>query len=84
MRSVGYSPDRTRGQEEQSFSRSLAGRKYPRFHIYVADGEGSWTFKLHLDQKKPSYEGTAAHSGEYEGPLVLQEAERIESLLKKS
>ncbi len=32
---------------------------------------------LHLDAKKPSYEGTAAHGGEYQGELVEKEMERI-------
>lgn len=39
-------------------------------------------FNLHLDQKKPSYKGSHAHSGEYDGKLVKEEAERIKSLLK--
>ena len=38
---------------------------------------------LHLDQKKPSYEGAAAHSGEYEGELVEKEAERIKQILSQ-
>jgi hypothetical protein len=32
---------------------------------------------LHVDQKEASYEGTSAHGGEYEGPLVEQEMARI-------
>ncbi len=32
---------------------------------------------LHIDQKKPSYEGSNAHSGEYDGELVEREMERI-------
>jgi hypothetical protein len=32
---------------------------------------------LHVDQKEASYEGTSAHGGEYEGPLVEQEMTRI-------
>lgn len=71
------------------------GRPYPRFHIYIAASDGGeprpeesgreesgyWVFKLHLDQKKPSYSGSAAHSGEYEGPTVETEAERIKQIL---
>jgi len=33
--------------------------------------------------KKPSYEGTTAHGGEYEGKLVEQEHQRIEILSEK-
>ena len=39
-------------------------------------------FNLHLDQKKPTYEGHVAHSGEYDGELVEEEAERIRRILE--
>ncbi len=87
MRRVGYSPDpstrsaRSGQVPEPSFSRRLSGVAFPRFHIYIAEESESWIFKLHLDQNRPKYEGTAAHGGEYDGPLVEQEAERIKSLL---
>ena len=42
----------------------------------------SLIFNLHLDQKKPIYKGTVAHSGEYKGKTVEGEAERIKQLLK--
>ncbi|MBX4201167.1 hypothetical protein KW786_03530 [Candidatus Parcubacteria bacterium] len=38
-------------------------------------------FSLHLDQKKPSYEGSAGHSGDYDGDVVEGEVERIKNLL---
>jgi len=38
-------------------------------------------FNLHLDQKKPLYKGSSAHSGEYDSDLVENEAERIKRLL---
>ena len=45
-------------------------------------GQGKvFIFKLHLDQKKPSYEGSKKHSGEYDGPLVEGEAKRIKNIL---
>ena len=77
IRRVGYSPDRNGRPAEPSFSRPLTNQTYPRYHIYVEEKIDEWLFKLHLDQKKPSYEGTAAHSGEYDGPAVEAEAERI-------
>jgi hypothetical protein len=80
MRKAGYSPDQ-RNDGNQSFSRRLMGAPYPKFHIYVDDAGNEWVFKLHLDQNKPKYEGTAAHGGEYEGELVEQEAERIKQVL---
>jgi len=38
---------------------------------------------LHLDQKKPSYQGQTKHSGEYEGELVEVEKARILQLLER-
>lgn len=81
MRQISYHPDRHVQTEEPSFSKPLMGRPYPRFHIYIKDTEDEWVFKLHLDQKKPSYVGAAAHSGEYEGPTIEAEAERIKQIL---
>ena len=37
--------------------------------------------RLHLDQKKPSYEGSAAHSGEYDSEVVVGEMDRIKNVL---
>ncbi|MBI2515166.1 hypothetical protein HYV91_03245 [Candidatus Wolfebacteria bacterium] len=62
---------------EYNFVRSFDGSRYPRFHIYVKAEKAELIFNLHLDQKKPSYEGQTAHSGEYDGELVEKEAERI-------
>ena len=68
---------------EYNLVRSLAGNNYPRFHIYVRQERNELIFNLHLDQKKPSYEGTTAHSGEYDGELVEREAERIRKELNR-
>jgi len=32
---------------------------------------------LHLDEKKPSYEGFTAHAGQYDGPLIETERDRL-------
>lgn len=66
--------------------RRLAGQNYPRFHIYLKQqhgrsGGGNFIFSLHLDQKQPSYEGSHAHSGEYFGPLIDEEVDRIKKHL---
>jgi hypothetical protein len=37
----------------------------------------NYVFNLHLDQKKTSYEGSHAHSGQYDGEVVDREADRI-------
>ena len=81
-REIGYRPMGVSADNEYNLVRPLAGRNYPRFHIYVRkDAEGTFYFNLHLDQKQPSYQGSSAHSGEYEGDLIEQEAERIKRIL---
>ena len=80
MRKIGYhfqSEDKT--QEEFIFTRPPKG--YPRFHIYLTVENKNLIFDLHLDQKRPIYKGTTAHSGEYEGEIVKKEAERVKEIL---
>jgi len=67
---------------EQSFTRRLGRDIYPRFHIYLKTIDGSTVCGLHLDQKKPSYPGVHAHSGEYSGDTVEREAARISGLIQ--
>ena len=80
MRHCGYAPE---GADESTgelkWTRPLIGRRYPRFHIYsrVSPDNTKATLELHLDQKQPSYEGSRAHSGEYDGLGVEREAKRI-------
>lgn len=80
MRTCGYAPDGLNLRTgELRFFRSLSGRRYPRFHLYTTQHGDNVYMNLHIDQKQPSYQGTSAHSGEYEGPLVENEAQRIQS-----
>ncbi len=66
---------------EMSFVKRVGRADYPRFHIYVkTNPNGEVAVNLHLDQKKPSYQGTAAHSGEYEGEILAKEARLIEEI----
>ena len=76
MRHLGYHVFR------DSYSRRLGVGHYPKFHIYVDNNGSELTFNLHLDQKKASYQGQVAHSGDYSGDLLDSEKERILSLLK--
>lgn len=69
-------------QNEFNFARGIDGNNYPRFHFYVRKDKDELLFNLHLDQKKPSYEGSTAHSGEYDGEVVEREAERIKRELE--
>ncbi len=77
MRRAGYHPERT--NRGTSFSRTLRGSRYPRFHIYYIEEKKE--LNLHLDQKAPQYKGAPDHGAEYNGKLVEEEAERIKSLL---
>ena len=85
MRKIGYYfKGSNEEKEEMIFVRPLSKNDYPRFHIYLKIDPKSLipSFSLHLDQKKPSYEGTAAHSGEYEGETIEKESKRIKQLLQ--
>ena len=81
MRGLGYRAFGGPKGGEWSFVKSLARGDYPRFHVYVTQQNDMLAMNLHVDQKKPSYEGATAHTGEYDGPLVEQEAERIKRAL---
>lgn len=82
MRKIGYTPAYFQSEGEFSMVRKLSRQDYPRLHLYVKiRDEKDFTFSLHLDQKKPSYEGSTKHSGEYEGEVVGGEAGRIKDLL---
>ncbi|MFA5184394.1 MAG: hypothetical protein WC456_02590 [Patescibacteria group bacterium] len=85
LRRAGYGlvPDREAGQI--SFARRLSRDFYPRFHIYFtsetqADGE-LVTFNLHLDQKRPGYQGVSRHNAEYDGAVVEAEIARLKKFL---
>ncbi|HPV70954.1 MAG TPA: hypothetical protein PKY08_03650 [Candidatus Magasanikbacteria bacterium] len=63
---------------QESFVRRLTGDFYPRFHVYAEENDKQLVINLHLDQKKPSYGETHAHSGEYDGEIVEQEGRRLQ------
>jgi hypothetical protein len=81
VRRLGYRP-LSNERSEFSCVKTLTRQNYPRFHLYVKEGKGKIIFNLHLDQKKPSYAGASAHSGEYNGEIIESEAQRIINLLK--
>lgn len=80
LRDAGYHPEANRRTGEVSYVRSLGG-EFPRFHIYIEERADGWNVNLHLDQKKPSYESAHAHSGEYDGEVVSEEAARLKHVL---
>ena len=67
---------------ENQFIRPLERSGYPRFHLYLKINKDEVVFDLHLDQKRPTYKGSPAHAGEYEGKVVENEAERIKQILR--
>ena len=83
IRRCGYGQVLDRRASEPSFSRRLGSGVYPRFHAYINQVSGGYVVNLHLDQKQASYEGTAAHSGEYEGETVEAEGRRIAEQLAR-
>jgi hypothetical protein len=84
MRRAGYGfvkTDEKTGEEE--YKRRLSGSDFPRFHAFVGQDRDSVFINLHLDQKKPSYEGYTSHSGEYEDSEVLEkEAQAIKKIFE--
>ncbi len=80
LRRAGYIPW-TEGAGESSFIRRPGAGPYPRFHLYARSDGATVELNLHLDQKRPSYQGAHAHSGEYDGPPVEGEAARIQGLI---
>ena len=81
-RRIGYRILRFDSQkQEYNLVCPVGGRYYPRFHIYLKVESDNLQFSIHLDHKRPSYKGSNAHSGEYEGDLVEKEVERIRQTL---
>lgn len=79
-RTAGYLPDPGRNgtrEGEERFVRPLRGAPYPRLHLSITERSGSVLCSLHLDQKRPSYGGSHAHSADYDGPVLEEEALRI-------
>lgn len=85
MRKIGYIfVGKNEVKNELSFVRPLEMNGYPRFHVYLKTEGENLDFNLHLDQKKPVYNGSPAHSGEYEGGLLDDETQRIKKIAGES
>jgi len=84
MRKAGYTFISDRNTGKESFVRRLTGDYYPRFHVYIHEEGEKAVVDIHLDQKKASYQGTSAHSGEYGGENVEDELERIKNFFRAS
>lgn len=82
LRRAGYSPFRDPVTNEDSFVIRLTPDFYPRFHLYAERAKNGTSINLHLDQKKASYGNNHAHNGEYEGPVIEREMDRIHGWVK--
>ncbi len=82
MRRIGYGEQRTKSGQI-SYVRRVYGERFPRYHAYVEERDGGLIVNLHVDQKEASYQGTHAHGGEYEGPVVEKEMMRIISSISQ-
>lgn len=76
LRRLGYG-EQQNSQGQISFNRRFSNAPFPKYHAYVEDKNGGLQVNLHIDQKAASYDDSRAHNGEYEGPLVEQEMQRI-------
>lgn len=81
IRSAGYSYRGT-NNSDMSFIKRVGLDEYPHYHIYGKEENDNIIINLHFDQKKPSYEGASAHSGEYNGELVEKEMERVRKVIE--
>ena len=77
LKVCGYGRIYDRMKGATSYVKRLGSYHYPRFHVYIYEKGDQVEVNLHLDQKAPVYEGQKAHQGEYNGPLVEKEAQRI-------
>ncbi len=80
-RQLGYLIIDTTANGEYNLVRRLTGGNFPRFHIYLKVKNYDYNFSLHLDQKAPVYKGSHAHNGEYFGPIIDDEVDRIKGIL---
>lgn len=85
IRRAGYRFEGRDGvKSELIFIRPIEIDNYPRFHLYIKTEDKNFILDLHLDQKKPIYQGVPAHSAEYEGEVVEREMERIKEIIGKN
>jgi hypothetical protein len=82
LRTLGWAQIYDRRGDKYSYVKRLSRDFYPRLHLYVKQYPDNYVFDIHLDQKKASYEGHSAHSGEYEGEIVTNAIETIKSALR--
>lgn len=81
MKKLGYDQIVDRRRNQVSYVRLFGSTHYPRFHCYVDSRDTGFQINLHIDQKAPSYGSNTAHSGEYDGPVVEREGNRMQTIV---
>lgn len=81
MRRLGYGEHIGHGGQI-SFEKRLSGLAFPRFHAYVEDKNSGIQINLHLDQKPSNLGSGAMHGGEYEGPMIQNEMDRLTRVIR--
>lgn len=81
LRQAGYTYIQSHKTGRESYVRRLAQGQFPRLHVYLDHMGHNVVFNVHLDQKKPSYEGSRSHAGEHDSEVVEQEVKRLKSLV---
>jgi hypothetical protein len=84
IRRAGYSEHFDSRSGHTSYARRLDRGIFPKFHVYLSEKQGGIEVSLHIDQKQPSYGVGHMHSGDYEGPLVESELERIREFFENA
>lgn len=86
LRQAGYHPILDRNTGSESWVRNLSRAHYPRFHLYINDTPDMLSLSLHLDQKQSTMKikGLKRHAGEYDGPVVEEEMNRLERWVQYS
>jgi hypothetical protein len=77
IRRAGYSEHYDNRSQQTSYARRLGTGIFPKFHVYLSEAGGGIEVSIHIDQKQASYGVGHMHSGDYDGPLIERELERI-------
>ncbi len=78
LRRLGYAAYTNR-QGVESFVRRVHRAEFPRYHLYInKEGEDEMTCSVHIDQRAASYQGSHAHGGDYDSPLITAEIARLQ------
>lgn len=84
LRRLGYGLILDKRTQQKSFVKRFTRNFYPRFHVYLDQTQDGFFISIHLDQKQAIYKGQTAHSGEYDGEVVKNEAIKIKYYIEQN